>query len=95
LCTGYRNGGDLGDRIGIDHFGASAPGSVPMHEYGLAGKEPCLIRRNGLISQPVMEDLESTEYPAHYRVVDFGDSQAMPDDDYPDFVAPLASGDVK
>lgn len=27
---------------------------------------------------------------AHYRVVDFGDSEPKPDDDYPDFVVPLA-----
>src|SRR5580658_3239253 len=27
---------------------------------------------------------------ANYEVVDFGDSQSNPDDDYPDFVAPLA-----
>ena len=27
---------------------------------------------------------------AHYEVVDFGDSQPKPDDDYPDFVVPLA-----
>ena len=35
---------------------------------------------------------------AHYEVVDYGDSQPKPDDDYPDFVVPLAravaSGDV-
>jgi hypothetical protein len=40
--------------------------------------------------------LESKEYlvrtlrEAHYEVVDFGDSQSNPDDDYPDFVVPLA-----
>ena len=39
---------------------------------------------------------ESKEYlvgmlhEAHFEVVDFGDSQAKPDDDYPDFVVPLA-----
>jgi ribose 5-phosphate isomerase B len=27
---------------------------------------------------------------AHYEVVDYGDSQPKPDDDYPDFVVPLA-----
>ena len=27
---------------------------------------------------------------AHYEVVDFGDGQPKPDDDYPDFVVPLA-----
>jgi ribose 5-phosphate isomerase B len=27
---------------------------------------------------------------SHYEVVDFGDSQLNPDDDYPDFVVPLA-----
>ncbi len=35
---------------------------------------------------------------ARYEVVDFGDSQPKPDDDYPDFVVPLAravaSGEV-
>jgi ribose 5-phosphate isomerase B len=40
--------------------------------------------------------LESKEYllrmlrEAHYEVVDFGDGQSNPDDDYPDFVVPLA-----
>ena len=39
---------------------------------------------------------ESKEYlvgmlrEAHYEVVDFGDSQPKPEDDYPDFVVPLA-----
>jgi len=39
---------------------------------------------------------ESKEYlvgmlrEAHYEVVHFGDSQPKPDDDYPDFVVPLA-----
>jgi len=39
---------------------------------------------------------ESKEYlvrmlrEAHYEVVDFGDSQLKPEDDYPDFVVPLA-----
>jgi len=39
---------------------------------------------------------ESKEYlvrmlrKAHYEVVDFGDSEPKPDDDYPDFVVPLA-----
>jgi ribose 5-phosphate isomerase B len=39
---------------------------------------------------------ESKEYlaamlrEAHYEVVGFGDSQLKPDDDYPDFVVPLA-----
>jgi ribose 5-phosphate isomerase B len=39
---------------------------------------------------------ESREYlvgmlrEAHYEVVDFGDNQPNPDDDYPDFVVPLA-----
>jgi len=27
---------------------------------------------------------------AHYEVVDFGDTQLNPKDDYPDFVGPLA-----
>jgi ribose 5-phosphate isomerase B len=29
-------------------------------------------------------------HAAHYEVVDFGDKQLKPDDDYPDFVVPLA-----
>ena len=39
---------------------------------------------------------ESKEYlvgmlhETHFEVVDFGDSQPKPDDDYPDFVVPLA-----
>jgi len=30
----HRYVGDRGDVLGIDHFGASAPGEVVMHEYG-------------------------------------------------------------
>ena len=43
-----------------------------------------------------MEDLSRRQYldgmlrEAHYEVVDYGDSQPKPDDDYPDFVIPLA-----
>ena len=52
----HRYVGDLGDVIGLDHFGASAPAPVLMREYGftvedvlqasvgLAGEEQCLIR---------------------------------------------------
>jgi ribose 5-phosphate isomerase B len=36
------------------------------------------------------EYLASALHKAHYEVVDFGDRQANPDDDYPDFVVPLA-----
>jgi ribose 5-phosphate isomerase B len=32
---------------------------------------------------------------AHYRVVDFGDSESKPDDDYPDFVVSLARAVVR
>jgi len=41
-------------------------------------------------------EFESKEYlvgvlrEAHYEVVDYGDRQPKPDDDYPDFVVPLA-----
>ena len=31
-------------------------------------------------------------HAAHHKVVDFGDNQLQPDDDYPDFVVPLARG---
>ena len=34
--------------------------------------------------------LAGTLREAHYEVVDFGDGQPIPDDDYPDFVVPLA-----
>jgi len=33
--------GDLGDVIGIDHFGASAPGPVLMREYGFTVDNVC------------------------------------------------------
>ena len=36
------------------------------------------------------EDLAGMLREADYDVVDFGDSQPKPDDDYPDFVVPLA-----
>ena len=48
------------------------------------------------MSLPIMEDLSrrniwSGRLPeAHYDVVDFGDRQPNPNDDYPDFVVPLA-----
>ena len=36
------------------------------------------------------EYLAATLREAHYEVFDFGDGQPKPDDDYPDFVVPLA-----
>jgi len=36
------------------------------------------------------EYLAATLREAHYEVFDFGDGQTKPDDDYPDFVVPLA-----
>jgi len=36
------------------------------------------------------EYLAATLREAHYEVFDFGDGQRNPDDDYPDFVVPLA-----
>jgi ribose 5-phosphate isomerase B len=36
------------------------------------------------------EYLAGMSREADYKVVDFGDGQAKPDDDYPDFVVPLA-----
>ena len=66
-----RDVGDLGDVIGLDHFGASAPGPVLMREYGFTVENVCkralaLLRRKvGLpsaepkrvVSLPIMEDL--------------------------------------
>jgi RpiB/LacA/LacB family sugar-phosphate isomerase len=52
--------------------------------------------RNALGSQPIMEDLNRRRIwleccvLAQYEVVDFGNEQQRPDDDYPDFVVPLA-----
>ena len=44
------------------------------------------------------EQLTRTLRDANYEVIDFGDGQPTPDDDYPDFVVPLAravaSGEV-
>jgi ribose 5-phosphate isomerase B len=34
--------------------------------------------------------LVETLRTAHYEVIDFGDTQLKPDDDYPNFVVPLA-----
>jgi transketolase len=46
----HRYVGDQGDVIGLDHFGASAPGSVLMREYGLT-VENILHRALALFSQ--------------------------------------------
>lgn len=37
----HRYVGDLGDVIGLDHFGASAPGPVLMREYGFTVENVC------------------------------------------------------
>ena len=37
----HRYVGDQGDVIGVDRFGASAPGSVVMREYGFNGENVC------------------------------------------------------
>jgi transketolase len=37
----HRYVGDLGDVIGLDHFGASAPGPVLMREYGFTLENVC------------------------------------------------------
>ncbi len=42
-----------------------------------------------------MEYLVGMLREAHFEVADFGDSQPNPEDDYPDFVAPLARAVVR
>ena len=37
----HRNIGEWGDVIGLDHFGASAPGPVLMREYGFTVENVC------------------------------------------------------
>jgi transketolase len=37
----HRYVGDVGDVIGLDHFGASAPGPVLMREYGFTVENVC------------------------------------------------------
>jgi len=37
----HRYVGDLGDVLGLDHFGASAPGPVLMREYGFTVENVC------------------------------------------------------
>jgi transketolase len=37
----HRYTGDRGEVIGVDHFGASAPGPVVMHEYGFSVENVC------------------------------------------------------
>ena len=37
----HRYVGDQGDVIGVDHFGASAPGPVVMREYGFTVENVC------------------------------------------------------
>ena len=38
---GHRYVGEWGDVIGLDHFGASAPGPVLMREFGFAVENVC------------------------------------------------------
>ena len=47
----HRYAGDHGDVLGVDRFGASAPGDVTMHEYGFTVDDVCrraraLLERN-------------------------------------------------
>ena len=49
----HRYVGDLGDVIGLDHFGSSAPGPVLMREYGFTVENVCkralaLIEKNNV-----------------------------------------------
>ena len=37
----HRYVGDRGDVIGVDRFGASAPGSIVMREYGFSVQNVC------------------------------------------------------
>jgi len=37
----HRYVGDRGDVLGVDRFGASAPGDVVMREYGLTVENVC------------------------------------------------------
>jgi transketolase len=41
----HRYVGDQGDVIGVDHFGASAPGPVLMREYGFTVEHVCTRAR--------------------------------------------------
>lgn len=45
----HRYVGDAGDVLGIDRFGASAPGSVNLHEYGFTVENICLRARALLV----------------------------------------------
>ena len=110
----HRYIGEGGDVIGIDHFGASAPGPVLMREFGFTAENVCK-RARALLGEtmpdrpalsPVMpkrigvaadhggfalkEQLVGMLRGAGYEVLDFGDGEPKPDDDYPDFVVPLA-----
>jgi transketolase len=40
--------GDMGDILGIEHFGASAPGPVVMREFGFTVENVCMKARNVL-----------------------------------------------
>ena len=51
----HRYVGDLGDVIGLDHFGASAPGPVLMREYGFTVDNVCK-RALGLAGKKDMPD---------------------------------------
>jgi transketolase len=47
----HRYVGDRGDVLGVERFGASAPGAVTMREYGFTVEEVCR-RARGLVRGP-------------------------------------------
>jgi len=55
---------------------------------------PCTPKRIGVAADhggfELKEYISRMLREAHYEMVDFGDKQPKPDDDYPDFVVPLA-----
>ena len=93
--------------IGVDTFGASAPGPVVMQHYGFTVENVCKQTHN-LLRQTQGETMMRVGIAADhggftlkgqmaeslrgsgYEVVDFGAHQLNPEDDYPDFIIPLA-----
>jgi ribose 5-phosphate isomerase B len=59
-----------------------------------AGASPIVLKRIGVAADhggfALKEDLVNRLRQSGYEVLDFGDKQSRPDDDYPDFVTPLA-----
>jgi RpiB/LacA/LacB family sugar-phosphate isomerase len=64
--------------------------NVPDHLFQTSGKPKCVGIAADHGGYELKEYLVGMLHQAGAEVIDFGDRQAVPDDDYPDFVVPLA-----